>query len=135
MVVAKTKNLPRKSAEALTSLAYNIGPKAFATSSVLADVSMGNYGAATRDWMRYDHVMGTPLGTHDAGLHARREQEASAFSQGIHQEAHVTVTGVSDPHKSAEEVRRGMLATFHEMMRTAHSNTLRDNNNLGATPR
>jgi lysozyme len=64
---------------ALLSLRYNIGPDAFAKSSVLRLLNEGNYsGSALRfaDWRISE-------GTINAGLVARRERERQLFSKPV----------------------------------------------------
>ena len=64
---------------ALLSLRYNIGPEAFATSSVLRLLNEGNYsGSALRfaDWRISDGMI-------NRGLVARRERERALFSKPV----------------------------------------------------
>lgn len=61
--------------EALTSLAYNIGLGAFATSSLLSHHNRGDYVEAAERFISWNHQNGHVL----AGLTRRREAEAAMY--------------------------------------------------------
>jgi lysozyme len=57
--------------DAYLSLAYNIGPNAFCTSTLVRRLNAGEYAAACAEILRWDKFQGQPL----RGLTLRRQQE------------------------------------------------------------
>src|SRR5437016_6082480 len=70
--------LSRQQEAALICLAYNIGEYAFSQSHVAAFVKAGNWIAAVKAWLGFDHVSGVEL----RGLLKRRLEEAVLFLEG-----------------------------------------------------
>jgi len=68
---------------AMVSLAYNIGPGAFARSSVLRKFNAGDFAGAARSFALWNKAGGRVL----AGLTRRRAAEASLFMQPIARQA------------------------------------------------
>ena len=134
-VMSRVTGIPPGMIDALTSLVYNVGEGALKENrkygnKLLADLRGGNTQAAADDFLNFDKVRRNGVLVRDAGVHSRREQERTMALQGggtITQTAHITVTGVSDPHAAGKAAGD---ATNH-----AFSDILRNNNNLGATPR
>ena len=61
--------------DALTSLAYNIGGSAFASSTLVRQLNAGDYENARAEFARWNKVGGVA----NAGLSSRRQQEADLF--------------------------------------------------------
>jgi lysozyme len=59
--------------DAYVSLAYNIGPAAFCSSTLVRRLNAGDYDGACAEILRWDRFKGKPL----AGLTARRRAEAA----------------------------------------------------------
>lgn len=134
-VMSRVTGIPPGMIDALTSLVYNVGEGALKENrkygnKLLADLRGGNTQAAADDFLNFDKVRRNGVLVRDAGLHSRREQERTMALQGgstITQTANITVTGVSDPHAAGKAAHDGTMNAFMDL--------LRNNNNLGATPR
>jgi lysozyme len=63
----------------LTSLCYNIGCGAFGSSTLVKLLNNGDPVGAANEFSRWVYAKGIQL----PGLVARREQEASVFSEGL----------------------------------------------------
>ena len=78
---------------ALTDLVYNIGPGAFARSSLLRDLNAGNFAAAANEFLKWDRANGVE----NRGLYARRNAERALFLTPVtmNQETNIHVMGGS----------------------------------------
>jgi len=66
--------------DALVSFTYNVGPEAFAGSTLLRLLNAGDRGAVPAQLLRWTRAEGRPL----PGLVRRRAAEARLFAQGIY---------------------------------------------------
>ncbi|MEY4429588.1 MAG: hypothetical protein RLZZ182_2277 [Pseudomonadota bacterium] len=75
---AVTAQLLQNEFDALVSLCFNIGCKAFSGSTLVKDLNNGNFDAASKQFSVWNKQAGQVL----AGLTRRREAEAELFEQG-----------------------------------------------------
>jgi lysozyme len=65
--------------DALVDFVFNLGPTAFAGSTLLRDLNAGNFAGALGEFDKWDHAGGQVV----AGLLRRRQAEAQLFQQGM----------------------------------------------------
>ena len=70
--------ISEKQEAALCSFAYNVGPEAERTSTLLQYVNSGAWFSVVREWIKWDHVGKDE----DRGLLIRRLKEAAIFLEG-----------------------------------------------------
>jgi GH24 family phage-related lysozyme (muramidase) len=113
-------NINQNQADALISLARNLGTTAFIGSTVVSAINSKNFAKAITEFMRYNKVTKnilayengtlskTPTTVIDSGLTRRRAQEAKLFSSPPTAKLRNTVNNASGYHPSGEFSGLGM---------------------------
>lgn len=91
---------------ALSDLIFNIGPTAFAKSTLLKDLNSGDYSGAADQFEKFNKVMINGGYQASAGLTSRRLGERDLFNTPVAQtnNTNIHVEGVSDPKEAGRIV-------------------------------
>jgi lysozyme len=91
---------------ALSDLVYNIGPTAFAKSTMLRELNAGDFGGAAGEFARWNKVMIDGGYQASAALTSRRLGERDLFNTPVTQQNNVNirVEGVSDPKEAGRVI-------------------------------
>ncbi len=108
---------------ALSDLAFNIGQKAFAHSTLLADVNKGDMSGAAAEFARWNKVLVAGHYEVNQGLVNRRASEAQLFKSpvSISQKTDIHIEGSDHPVTTGREVAREQTRVNADLARNFNS--------------